>query len=252
MRVASLLSGIGGADLGWRLAGHRIVSQAESDPWRRAVLAARFPEATQARSVCQWPLTGHLPPDLLYIDLPRPLPSPLWAEAAGAIGRACPPWVVVEHSVAHPFGPIVRDLVVAGYDIQVMTVFMKVQADGLPAEAYDVRKRAFVLAGATSALGQLALKTALADLVARVSLTVPLGTVGCEEQSRGFPAGWTCLCAAGTSCRCDEAARRRAIREATSPLLTRWLADVFAGAWQAAEVVGAYRHEMERACAPLG
>ena len=43
MNVGSLFSGIGGLDLGLERAGMRVVFQAESDEWRRALLRERFP-----------------------------------------------------------------------------------------------------------------------------------------------------------------------------------------------------------------
>lgn len=43
MRVGSLFSGIGGLDLGLERAGMTVVFQCESDPWRRDLLAERFP-----------------------------------------------------------------------------------------------------------------------------------------------------------------------------------------------------------------
>jgi DNA (cytosine-5)-methyltransferase 1 len=46
VNVGSLFSGIGGIDLGLEQAGHRVVFQAESDEWRRRVLASRFPGIT--------------------------------------------------------------------------------------------------------------------------------------------------------------------------------------------------------------
>ena len=43
LNVGSLFTGIGGIDLGLERAGLRVVFQAESDEYRRRVLAARFP-----------------------------------------------------------------------------------------------------------------------------------------------------------------------------------------------------------------
>ncbi len=43
MRVGSLFSGIGGLDLGLHRAGHEHAFFCEADPWRREVLAARWP-----------------------------------------------------------------------------------------------------------------------------------------------------------------------------------------------------------------
>lgn len=43
MNVLSTFSSVGGLDLGLERAGMRVVAQAEVDPWRRRVLAARFP-----------------------------------------------------------------------------------------------------------------------------------------------------------------------------------------------------------------
>lgn len=43
--VGSLFSGVGGFDLGFERAGFSVAFQAEQDPWRRKVLAHRFPEA---------------------------------------------------------------------------------------------------------------------------------------------------------------------------------------------------------------
>lgn len=45
MIAVSLFSGIGGFDLGIERAGFRVLVQAESEPYRRAVLRARFPDA---------------------------------------------------------------------------------------------------------------------------------------------------------------------------------------------------------------
>lgn len=45
MNVWSLFSGVGGLDLGIERAGGTVVLQCESDPWRRKVLAKRFPGA---------------------------------------------------------------------------------------------------------------------------------------------------------------------------------------------------------------
>ena len=44
MNAASLFSGVGGLDLGLARAGFDHVLFAKSDPWRRDVLAAHWPE----------------------------------------------------------------------------------------------------------------------------------------------------------------------------------------------------------------
>ena len=54
MRIGSLFSGIGGLDLGLEQAGHQIVFQAEQDDYRRAVLAARFPEPPAISMFAMW------------------------------------------------------------------------------------------------------------------------------------------------------------------------------------------------------
>lgn len=55
MRAVSLFSGVGGMDCGLERAGITVVAQAEADPWRRAVLAARFPGVPCAADVREAP-----------------------------------------------------------------------------------------------------------------------------------------------------------------------------------------------------
>jgi len=52
LNVWSLFSGVGGFDLGLERAGMRVVLQCEKDPWRRKVLAARFPGVALFDDVC--------------------------------------------------------------------------------------------------------------------------------------------------------------------------------------------------------
>jgi DNA (cytosine-5)-methyltransferase 1 len=52
VNVYSLFSGIGGMDAGLARAGFRHVGLCESDPWRRSILAARFPGVPIAEDVC--------------------------------------------------------------------------------------------------------------------------------------------------------------------------------------------------------
>jgi hypothetical protein len=246
MRVASLYSGIGGADLGWERGGHQIVAQAERDPWRRAVLGARFPGVPCAADVAESTAAA----DLLYIDLPADETNGLaWPDAARAVRAAGAAWVVVETGLG-PIGTVVAGLAVAGYDVTVLHVDLTIAADYVPRRAWDVRRRQLVLAGNVAAL---ALRTTLVPLTAQTTVLLG-GPVEREEQSRALPAGWTCLCGQWVrpgACLCDERVRRHAVRDATSPALTRWLADVLDGTYRP----GAdYRREMERgaACAHQG
>jgi DNA (cytosine-5)-methyltransferase 1 len=69
MNVGSLFSGIGGLDHGLHRAGHRHVFFCESDPYRRDVLAARWPGVP------------------IYDDV-RAVGEPAWGAAAD--GRGAP------------------------------------------------------------------------------------------------------------------------------------------------------------------
>lgn len=241
MRIASLCSGVGGAECGWARAGHPVVALAESDAWRRGILALRFPDAQLAADVsAAWPV--HPNADLLYVDTPGVGVDALWPSLRDAAVRTAARWVVVELGLG-PCGATVRDLSAAGYDVQLVHVEVRIEAAPLPPEAWDVRRRLLVIAGATAALKGLGLRDTLVTLSAKTRLNVAAWSVEGEEQSRALPAGWTCACGDWRlRCQCPEAARRSAVREATSPVLTRWLADVFAGRW----VGGDYKREMER------
>lgn len=234
MRVGTLCSGIGGADLGWALGGHEVVLQAECDPYRRAVLARRFPQAIRFDDAAT--VTGRV--DLVYSELPRGLE--VWPLVLAGVRRLAPPWVIIEHSPAHPFGRLVRDLVGDGYDIQVLHASMVLRTPSLPDADWDTRKRAFLIAGPEADLKAIDLKAALVDLVSSLGpLTALPQTVEFEEQSRALPAGWSCGCGRA-ECGCGRERRLFAVREATSPVLTVLLSDILNGAWGRVEASGGH------------
>jgi hypothetical protein len=241
MRIASLCSGIGGADLGWLLAGHEIVARAEADPFRRAVLAARFAGAAIVDRIAMLPAgTAH---DVCYVDLPG-APDDLaaaWAEAEAFIRAAGPPWVLVECSPVRPFGRQARDLALLGYDLQFLHVTTRVATPSLSVDDQDVRRRALLFAGATAALARIAVPVTSINLTAQIGPLVARCAEDAEEQSRMLPRGWTCLCAERDTCACDGATRRVMVREATSPIMTLWAADVLTGGFAAVHEGGQYR-----------
>lgn len=142
MNVGSLFSGIGGFDLGFERAGMRVSWQVELDPYCRAVLARRFPDAARFEDVREVGARELDPVDLLCggfpcqdlsaagrgagIDGAR---SGLWAEFARIVRELRPRYVVVENVPAlltgkgkrwdrAPIGRVLGDLAEARYDAE--------------------------------------------------------------------------------------------------------------------------------------
>nr|MBA3866261.1 DNA cytosine methyltransferase [Solirubrobacterales bacterium] len=70
MNVGSLFTGIGGFDLGFERCGMRVAWQVERDPFCRAVLADRFPEAECFEDVCEVGGSELCPVDLICGGFP--------------------------------------------------------------------------------------------------------------------------------------------------------------------------------------
>jgi len=244
MRVATLCAGIGGADIGWILGGHAVVGRAEIDPFRRAVLARRFPgerlveRASDAPGACETP-------DLVYADMPgQPeAVASAWADVARAVAAWRPAWMVLEHSPARPFGRMARDLAMIDYEIQMLHVGTVIALVGLPPEIHDTRKRALLIGARDPvALDAIGLRSTGIDLTATIPTVQPGTAIEIEEQSRMLPPGWSCACGQ-RPCRCVLAARRMAVREATVPFLALWIGDVIGMGWARAHPGGRYwRH----------
>jgi DNA (cytosine-5)-methyltransferase 1 len=134
MYVGSLFAGIGGFDLGLERAGFTTRWQVEQDPYRRAVLAARFPDAVRHADVCAVGAADLAPVDLIcggfpcqdlsFAGLGAGLDgerSGLWSEFARIIRELGPRYVLVENVPAllsRGFGRVLADLAACGYDAE--------------------------------------------------------------------------------------------------------------------------------------
>jgi DNA (cytosine-5)-methyltransferase 1 len=113
VNVVSLFSGVGGLDLGLERAGHRVVFQAEIDPWRRRVLAWHWPgipcyedvvnvarDGTQRRGADV--VAGRRRPDATTATEPRPVRRRVAEpeDGAAAVGLLCGGFPCQDVSVA--------------------------------------------------------------------------------------------------------------------------------------------------------
>lgn len=167
MRVGSLFSGIGGLDLGLERAGMRVVWQAESDPYCRAVLRKHWPDVPCYEDVRD--ITADAPAvDLICGGFPcQPVSQAgarrgraderwLWPEFARIVRLLRPRYVLVENVPglllpyeyprgsgvwwSAPVEEVLGDLVEGGYDAE---------WDGIPAAAVGaphLRDRVWLLA----------------------------------------------------------------------------------------------------------
>ena len=161
LTIGSLFSGVGGLELGLERAGlGPVVWQAESDEWRRRVLAKHWPNATRYADVrevnrdaarvglvcggfpCQDLSSAHTNGQRRGLDGER---SGLWGEFVRVLRDLRPPWVVAENvsTLLHGgLGRVLGDLAELGYDAQWTSV--SACAVGAP----HTRRRVFVVAHA--------------------------------------------------------------------------------------------------------
>jgi DNA (cytosine-5)-methyltransferase 1 len=164
VNVGSLFAGIGGFDLGLERAGFRIGWQVEINPFCRAVLAHRFPDARRFEDVRRVGAADLPPVDLLCggfpcqdlstagngagIDGAR---SGLWSEFARIVRELGPRYVLVENVPAlltgkgkrwdrAPIGRVLGDLAELGYDAE--WACLSAREFGAP----HLRKRVWIVA----------------------------------------------------------------------------------------------------------
>lgn len=155
MNVGSLFSGIGGLDLGLERAGHRVIWQAETDPYASRVLAKHWPDVPNLGDVklIDWGLVER--PDLLCGGFPcQPVSIPgkrlaqaderwLWPEVVRCVRHLRPAYVLMENVpglLVRGMGDVLGDLAALGYDAE---------WDSVPAAAVGaphLRYRVFVVA----------------------------------------------------------------------------------------------------------
>lgn len=159
MTVGSLFTGIGGLDLALEHFGHRVIWQAESDGYARAVLAKHWPAVKCFEDVREIDATSP-PPDIICggfpcqdisnagkrvgIDGER---SGLWSEFARIIREVRPRFVFVENVAAlavRGLDRVLGDLAALGFDAE--WDVLRAADVGAP----HLRARIFILAYANS------------------------------------------------------------------------------------------------------
>jgi DNA (cytosine-5)-methyltransferase 1 len=178
VNVGSLFAGIGGFELGLERAGMRIEWQVEVDPYCRAVLERRFPDARRFADVREVGAENLPPVDLLCGGFPCQDLSPagkgagidgtrsgLWSEFARLIRELRPGYVLVENVPAlltgrgkrwdrAPIGRVLGDLAEARYDAE--WACLSAREFGAP----HLRKRVWIVGYRAGAEGR---REALAD-----------------------------------------------------------------------------------------
>lgn len=240
MIVGSCYSGIGGADAGFASAGWQIGYQAEIDPWRRRVLSRHWPSAHRLGDIRDIPGDAAVAhgactygPWLCYGELPDRDIKRWWPSVWAAARATLPSWLAIECSPAVPCDRVLRDLALAGWHFRVLQVGITLATSSLPERDWHVRDRLIVLASQS--------EQAVQDLplvAFSLRMQVDLGAIQADrssvefvEASVGLPFRWSCLCGAQL-CSCSRSLRLLALRDATPPHLTIWLAKLLDGSWK--------------------
>lgn len=239
---ASVYSGIGGADVGFAAAGWGVKWQCEADPYRRAVLARRFgtrvycdvnmlPVAEVHADGAVIQLPEHV--DLLYSELPDHRIDRWWPALWRVVRTVEPAWFILEFSPTVRADQVLRALALGGWAFRLVQLRTEIHCEGVDHEQRDVRNRGVVLACRDgAALDAIKLASHWVEMLitgASVAhherLSLPW-----HEAARGFRVGYTCVCG-HEPCACGSQARIAAIADATSPYLSRWLAELIDGTW---------------------
>lgn len=231
MKLGTLYTGIGGVEMGLERHGWVPTFQAENNPFRQRILRERFPDADLYANVeeCR-PERGSV--ELVYMELPDRAIARWWEPAAGVLSQVAPEWAVIEFSPTASMTPIIKTLALWNWGIRFFTVTATVHTPSLPTEQHDVRTRAILIASRVQAQCDDTLKMASSrvELSAQCGeFTSQPGTTEMEEESRALPPGWTCTCHCPGFCGCDYEARRKAVRDATSPVISDLVGHLIAG-----------------------
>lgn len=127
MTLGSLLSGVGGFDLGWERSGGKIAWQVERDPYRRAVLARQWPCVPRFDDLLRLYPGSLLPADCLTLDCPTHryrTAHPLFQKACQIVAALRPRFVLMQMVIAaryrddgQDWDPVREALQVLGYRI---------------------------------------------------------------------------------------------------------------------------------------
>lgn len=224
----SLYSGVGAGELGLVRAGWSPAWFAERDPWRRRVLAARFPGVRCFESVEAVSDTDVEPVGLIYADPPSRDPwwfRPLWP----IVERTRPEFLVLEAGL-RCVDEFLETFARLGY--RGVGVNVAYDVDRLGRAFHQSRPYAFAglievpaLQAVLDALS--AMEGAAHDATEPEDLADPdrVRVPDIVEALYGLPVGWTCACGAGRRDECvgESSARLVAANEASPPSVLYWI-----------------------------
>lgn len=232
MKFGTCYSGIGGADAGMCAAGWEAVFQAEKDPYRQKVLAKRWPDVPRFYDVRHVISEDTPRADVIYAEFPDANLERWWEPMCDIMHFERPDWLIIECSPSASPSKIIRDMALAGWWFRLVKTGIRIATSSLQFEDQHTRQRLHIFASHDRGLiDGLKLDGYSADMTVDVGdIPFERGTFDHFECAMGFKTGWSCVCGLNP-CACDPEARLLALREATPPHMTLWLAHMVDGRW---------------------
>lgn len=235
-RLGSCLSGIGGIDLGFHLAGWEIAWQVERDKYKQRVLQIMWPQVLRHPDLLALHPLDLPPVDAIAIDCPLHR----YREDMALVGAAlrlteawqptfiviCLPCAVQFRDDGADWAPLLDALMVCGYHASSVQTSVG-RGTFWWERTWLIGHRQPLRGRLTACVGLRQLFHDAVDQRERDRLchgALDYGDFGMGEYNLAFPKRWTCICGDRTcSVPCTSEARESALRQATCVDVAAWL-----------------------------